>query len=345
MLNPPLSEQLPGVTVTSSLLIASLVAGSLLGHFVPATGQWLGEHADYTLRMLVGLLFFGVRFNALVQAASNLRFLAIALLANFVLVPLIGYGVASLFLAAHPLFMVGLVIYFMSPCTDWFLGFTRLSGGNVALGTALIPINMVMQLLLYPLYLQWFTQHVVEVEAGIIGSTLLQWFLLPLVVAMAAHQGLRQLLEPARFERVLHKVDQAIPWLIGLLVLQIFAGNIAVILEHRAIFIWLLLAAFVFFVLTFLLSEGISRLFRQQYPEHALLTMTIAARNAPLMLAVTMAALPGQPLIHAALVIGMLVEFPHLTALRRLLLGSPSAFPSPKQAGHCRNEHIKQEPS
>lgn len=40
------------------------------------------------------------------------------------------------------------------------------------------------------------------------------------------------------------------------------------------------------------------------------------------MLAVTMAVLPDQPLVYAALVIGMLVEFPHLTALRRLLLGA-----------------------
>lgn len=327
MLNPAPSRQPPGMAVTSLLLAASIAAGALLGHFAPAAGQWLGERVDYTLLVLVGLLFFGVRFGALVQAASNLRFLAIALLANFVLVPLIGYGVASLFLAAHPLFLVGLVIYFMSPCTDWFLGFTRLSGGNVALGTALIPINMAVQLLLYPLYLQCFTHQVVEVEAGLIGSTLLQWFLLPLVVAVAAHQGLRRLLEPARFAGVLHRADQAAPWLIGLLVLQIFAGNIGVILAHRAVFAWVLLAVFAFFLLTFLLGEGLGRLFRLRHPEHALLTMTIAARNAPLMLAVTLAALPGQPLIHAALVIGMLVEFPHLTALRHVLLGTRRRSP------------------
>ncbi len=45
-----------------------------------------------------------------------------------------------------------------------------------------------------------------------------------------------------------------------------------------------------------------------------------AARNAPLMLGVTVSAFPGRPLIYAALVIGMLVEFPHLTVLRHLLL-------------------------
>ncbi|OZI30962.1 hypothetical protein CAL29_23700 [Bordetella genomosp. 10] len=152
-----------------------------------------------------GVLFFGVRFEAVAQLRGGVRVIGLILLANYLFVPAIGYGIASALLATQPLFMIGLMIYFMSPCTDWFLGFTRLARGNAALGTALIPINMVAQLLL-------------------------------------------------------------------------------------------------------------------GYPEHALLTMNIAARNAPLMLAVTMAALPGQPLVYAALVIGMLVEFPHLTVLQRVLL-------------------------
>ncbi|MEM6582523.1 MAG: arsenic resistance protein [Pseudomonadota bacterium] len=320
MLNVSPGARLPGVGITSFILIFGIVAGSVIGYASPAIGEWLGSGVDYTLLTLVGLVFFGVRFGALFQAVRNLRFLMIALIANFVAVPLIGYGIASLFLSAHPLIMVGLVIYFMSPCTDWFLSFTRLAGGNVALGTTLIPINMTVQLLLYPFFLQWFTQNSVQVEAGTIASILLQWFLIPLVVAIVAHQILRLLLKPRWFESALGAADDVTPWLTALLVLQTFAGNISVMLSHLAVFVWVLLAVFTFFVLTFLLSEGLSRLFRLGYPEHALLTMTIAARNAPLMLAVTMAALADQPLIYAALVIGMLVEFPHLAALRRVLL-------------------------
>lgn len=313
---------LPGVTVTTGLLMAAIIGGSLIGHFSPDTGAWLGGNVDPTLLTLVSLLFFGVRFRALVQASGQIRFLIIPLLVNFTLVPLIGYGIASLFLAGQPLFAIGLIVYFISPCTDWFLGFTRLSGGNVALGAALIPLNMAAQLLLYPVYLHLFTRHLVQVEAGTLGITLLTWFLIPLIIAVVLHAAGRRLLGEARFSRLLYAADLATPWIIALLVLEIFAANIPVILAHLAIFARVLLAVFVFFALTFLLGEGVSRLFRLRYPEHALLTMTLAARNAPLMLAVTMAALPGQPLIYAALVIGMLIEFPHLTALRRLLLAT-----------------------
>jgi len=330
MLNLSLPNRLPEVTLASFLLVTAIVAGSLLGHFAPTTGEWLSNHVDHTLLLLVGLLFFGVRFSTLIHAMNsqgNLRFIAITLLANFVLVPLLGYIVASLFLWTQPLLIVGLVIYFMSPCTDWFLSFTRLSDGNVALGATLIPINITLQLLLYPLYLQIFTAHSVQIEAISIGNTLLQWFLLPLIAAVVIHQLLYFLFKNSWFEYVMSKADQTISWVTAVLMLQIFAGNISVIIGNLAIFIWVLPSVFTFFLLTWLLGLGLSHVFRLHYPEHALLTMTIAARNAPLMLAVTMVALPDQPLIYGALIIGMLVEIPHLTALRHLLLRARLRFP------------------
>lgn len=310
---------------TTGLLLGGMVSGAAIGHYAPTGGQWLGEWMDATLLLLIVLLLVGVRFGSLLKALRHLRFLGVVLLVNFVLIPAIGFLIASLFLGAHPLLMVGLAIYFMSPCTDWFLGFTRLADGNVTLGTALIPINMLVQLLLYPVFVFLFTRNVVEVDSTLIGSALLQWFVLPLAVALAAQHALRLMMGSERFGHLLAWADRCTPLVLALLVAQIFADNIGVILEHGRVFIWLLLAVFTFFVITFLLGEAASRLARLAYPERALLTMTTAARNAPLMLAVTMVALPGQPLVYAAIVIGMLLEFPHLTLLRYLLLRSRRA--------------------
>ncbi len=337
MLKHITADAIPEMAGTSIVLIIGIFSGALIGSFTPVTGEWLGNQVDYTLVALVSLLFLNVRFGALVQAIKNYRFLSIALVANFILVPLIGYGIASIFLPAYPLFMVGLIIYFMSPCTDWFLSFTRLSGGNIALGTTLIPINMTLQLLLYPIFIQWFTHNTVQIKADTIVSTLQQWFLLPFLLSVITHQVLCIFLQPDNFKRFLQFTDNATPWVTTLLVFQIFAGNITTILEYHGVFTLMLLAIITFFILTFFLGEAFSRTFKLNYPEHALLTMTIAARNAPLMLAITMVVLPNQPLIYAALIIGMLVEFPHLTLLRRLLLrnlrsGKKYSFHSPVSA-------------
>ncbi|MEM8981824.1 MAG: arsenic resistance protein [Pseudomonadota bacterium] len=325
MLNRSLLERLTSATSTSIVLISAIVIGALLGHLQPATGEWLSDRLDYTLLTLVSLLFFGVRFDALLRLAKSARFLAIAVAANFVAIPLIGFGIATLFLSDYPLFFVGLVIYFLSPCTDWFLSFTRLSNGDVAIGTALIPINMTLQLLLYPFYLEWFTQNAVQAEMMAISSILLQWFLLPFLLALAVHQLLRKFMQPTDFEAVLNVADRATLWVTALLILQLFAGNISVMLTHSSLLGWLLLAVFCFFVVVYLLGEGISRAFKLPYRERALLSMTMASRNAPLMLAVSMVVLPDQPLIYAALVIGMLIEIPHLAALSHVLLRSQRA--------------------
>ena len=56
--------------------------------------------------------------------------------------------------------------------------------------------------------------------------------------------------------------------------------------------------------------------------------MTTAARNSPLILGLATIALPDQPLVYAALIIGMLVEFPHLTVLSRILQQQTPRIPS-----------------
>lgn len=123
----------------SLLLVAAIAFGATIGYFSTATGEWLGGQIDHTLLLMITLLFFGVRFETILRAFGHLRFISVAVFANFVLVPLIGYAIASVLMPDYPLIMVGILIYFMSPCTDWFLGFTRLAKGDLSLGTALPP--------------------------------------------------------------------------------------------------------------------------------------------------------------------------------------------------------------
>ncbi len=307
---------------TTFLLIAAILAGSMLGRLAPASGNLLGGAIDHTVLLLVSLLIFEVRFSALRRSWSNARFLAIAWAANFILVPTAGLCIASLFLSGQPLFFTGLIIYFMAPCTDWFLGFTRLAKGDTALGAVLLPINMITQLLLYPVYLAFFADGVAPVDTETIGATLLQWFVVPFTVAVVLHQVLAHVLSAASFERLLAWTGYLIPFVIALLIIEVFAANVGVIIVHAPIFTKMLAVIFLFFVATFLICELISKATGLIYPQRALLTMTTAARNAPMMLGITAIAMPNQPLIYAAIIIGMLVEFPHLTALRQILIRS-----------------------
>lgn len=310
------------------LLIIAITLGSLIGVFSPERAEDLSSVVDVLIMILVSLLFFEISIGKLKEVRGNLRFLSLAWVVNFIIIPLIGWAIASLFLSGQPLLFTGLLIYFIAPCTDWFLGFTRLAKGDVALGSVLIPINLVSQLLLFPIYLGFFVGESAGVGMVEIISTLWQWFLAPFLITISLHEVLKRILPVAIFKSLLGITSSITPIVIAALVACICSGNINVILGNHSIFLLILVAVFTFFLVTYSFGKFISNRFQLAYREHALLTMTTAARNAPLMLGITTATFPDQPLIYAALIIGMLVEFPHLTALKYILLREREATAS-----------------
>ncbi|MEM9168042.1 MAG: arsenic resistance protein [Pseudomonadota bacterium] len=322
MLSAPLQTAADFMSGRGSLiaLIAAILFGSAFGMARPEAGAALAGNIDATILLLVFLLLFEVRIENIVSSLNRAGFIGAALVANFIIIPVLGFAIASVFLAGRPLFAVGLVIYFMAPCTDWFLGFTRLAKGNTALGAALLPINMIVQLLLYPFYLQLFGIDAVEKSAGAVFQTLGQWFLAPLVAAAVFRFLADRLFSERLAQQVQSAVSIVVPVLLAVLVGQIAAANIETLTANVGVFPLILGAIFLFFVLTYFLSEAISKLMRLRYEDRVLMTMTTAARNAPLMLALTIAVIPDQPTIYAAIVIGMLIELPHLVALKTILV-------------------------
>ncbi|MEL7042398.1 MAG: arsenic resistance protein [Pseudomonadota bacterium] len=304
---------------TAIVLIAAILIGALIGTLWPQSETFLSAQIDITLLVLVFLLLFEVRLQSILSSVNRLDFIAAALIANFLIIPVLGYAIASVFLSAHPLFFIGLVIYFLAPCTDWFLAFTRLARGNTALGAALLPINMIVQLLLYPVYLHLFGIDAVGVAAADIFQTLWQWFLIPLLLAITLRFLAERILSKPQFDLLQAVVAVTVPILLALLVWQIMAVNIGTLATNLSVVPLILCAILIFFVATYFLSEAIAKLMKLNYPDRVLMTMTTAARNAPLMLVITMVVLPNQPIIYAAIIIGMLVELPHLIGLRSIL--------------------------
>lgn len=300
------------------LMIGGIILGSLIGSSAPTVGGWLGKYVDYAVLALVFLLFFEVRLEILAQTKKHLCFLSIAWIANFVVIPTLGFLIATLFLSDQPLLFTGVLIYFIAPCTDWMLGFTKLADGNVTLGVILVPINMVTQLLLYPVYLWVFASKQVDLPVALFDSILL-WFLIPFAGAIFLRMLLKAILSTELFRQVTDRMAAVVPYAIFLVIMLIFSANVLAILEDIGTFVVILIAVFLFFVSTYFIGEKLSMFFRLARPERVLLAMTTAARNAPLMLSVTVIAFPAQPLIYAAIIIGMLVEFPHLAALAHLL--------------------------
>ena len=298
---------------SNSLLLVAITLGILTAFFMPTAAASSAEFIDHVILLLLFLIFLEMPINTLFKKGGDIRFLSIACCINFIVIPICAIVIAHSFFSNHPAFYVGLCLYLFAPCTDWFLGFTRMAKGNVELGVTLIPINMLVQLMLLPIFL--FVIGTANNASIMPYDIVIDWFVTPLILALVFrtlfHKQLDTLLAICR---------SAIPVVLAMLLFLIFANNSQIFLDQLKFLPKIAMAIMLFFVLIVIIAELTTKAFNLQQADHALLAFTTSARNAPLMLAVATAIFPEQPLIYATISIGMLIEFPHLMTLKSYFL-------------------------
>lgn len=133
------------------IIIVSAVSG-----LVVATWCNLGQQAilwvEIFLASLLYILFLSVDMTKIRNSFLNFRFASSAVVLNFIFTPFLAYLLGLVFYGNAIDIRIGLVMLLVTPCTDWYLVFTGLSEGNVALGLSILPLNLILQALLLPLY-------------------------------------------------------------------------------------------------------------------------------------------------------------------------------------------------
>ena len=137
--------------------VGALAAGLALGALVPAAGDALAVLVLPALAALLFVTFVLVPLARIPDAVRDARFLLTALVANFVLVPLLVAGLVLLVPERvagvdGALIVLGVVLVLVVPCTDWFLTFTQLAGGDTVRAVTFAPVSLVLQLMLLPVY-------------------------------------------------------------------------------------------------------------------------------------------------------------------------------------------------
>lgn len=290
-----------------------------------AVGQlpFAAEYAEYTivpflLLMLYGL-FLTIPLRQLREAFKNIRFLGASTLINFIWTPLLAWGLGAVFLSDHPALWIGFIMLMVTPCTDWYLVFTSIAKGNVPLGASVLPINLILQVLLLPLYLLLFSGTIETISM----ATLIESVLLVLVVPFTLAHLTRFILR-TRKEVLEHKVmpffGKAQIVFLSLAIVAMFASQGSYLLNNMDMVYILIVPILIYFTMNYMLGSAVGRMLRFTYEDSVSLHLTIIARNSPVALAIAVTAFPDQPVIALALVIGPLIELPVLAAVSQLLL-------------------------
>ncbi|MDQ0271657.1 arsenic resistance protein [Cytobacillus purgationiresistens] len=306
------------------IILFSVGIGLLLGQFT-----FFKTHAEavilpFLVFMLYGL-FLTIPLKNLKDAFKNIKFLSASTIINFIWTPVFAWGLGAVFLSDHPALWIGFIMLMVTPCTDWYLVFTSIAKGNVPLATSILPINLILQVLLLPIYLFIFAGTIESVSLSTIIESIIFVLLLPFTLAHLTRFLLRK-------KQVLLK-EHLIPFFssaqIGFLSLAItamFASQGSYLMSNLAVIYVLIIPVLLYFLFNFIISKLIGKLLKFSYEDTVSLNLTVIARNSPVALAIAVTAFPDQPLIALALVIGPLIELPVLAAVSQVLLQTRKKF-------------------
>lgn len=107
------------------------------------------------LAFMLFVTFLQVPLAELRRAFLEVRFLAALVVANFVVVPLLVFGLVQ-FLPAEPMIRLGVLLVLLTPCIDYVVTFSHLGRADAKLLLAATPALLILQMLLLPAYLGLF---------------------------------------------------------------------------------------------------------------------------------------------------------------------------------------------
>lgn len=268
--------------------------------------------------MLYGL-FLTIPLRQLQKAFSNIKFLGANTIINFIWTPVVAWGLGSIFLSDYPALWIGFIMLMVTPCTDWYLAFTGIAKGNVSLSTSVLPINLILQVVLLPVYLLLFAGTIETIPISTLIESILIVLVIPFVLAYLNRFLLRSR-ESVLNNRIVPFFANAQISFLSLAITAMFASQGSYLLENLEVIYILIIPVLLFFVINYIVGRLVGKILKFSYEDSVSLNMTIIARNSPVSLAIAVTAFPDQPLIALALVIGPLIELPVLAIVSQILL-------------------------
>lgn len=268
--------------------------------------------------MLFGL-FLTIDISELKHSFLNIKFSITSILINFVWTPIFAYLLGSIFLNNDIAIWMGFVMLMVTPCTDWYLVFTSVAKGNVPLSTAILPTNLILQVLLLPVYLLLFFGKSGNVDLGTLAESIIIVLVIPFTLAVLAKTIVKSRKSLSK-NAFLGFFETSQVFFLSLAVFAMFASEGKDLINHPSIIYKMLLPVLIFFFVAFLVAYFVSKILKFNYADRVSLTLTTMARNSPISLAIAVSAFSAEPLIALALVIGPLIELPILVLTTQSLL-------------------------